>query len=79
MTATTAFGLQLLGRATVDDVEYVVYSDGQFADAVPASEYDHVDASWAATGDHEHASEWTAIGADQVPAEVRAELDWLLD
>ena len=35
------------------------------------------DQSWP--GGFGIASEWTAIGADQVPAEVRAELDWLLD
>ena len=42
MNATDTFGLHELGRATVDGTAYVVYSDGAYADAVPAYEYDDV-------------------------------------
>lgn len=40
MNATDRFNLTILGRATVDSVEYVVYNDGTYGAIVEAEAFD---------------------------------------
>lgn len=53
-SATLIFGLRVLGRATVDEVEYVVYTDEAYTWAVEADVYDHVSLSEYAKRDASH-------------------------
>jgi hypothetical protein len=49
MTATTAadlFNLSVVARVEVDGEDWVLYDDGTFTDAVPASQFDDVAASY---------------------------------
>lgn len=48
MKASLAFGLTELARVNLDGEDFVLYDDGQLADAIPAREFDDVPVEFAA-------------------------------
>jgi len=61
MDAQERFGLRTLGRATVDGVAWVVYSDEVFRHVVEAEDYDadDVDERFPRTDDEDDADQYT--------------------